>query len=116
MGYERRVRSVALVILVAACSAGEQAGSSTNGAELFGRLCSTCHGPNGKPDATMAARLNVRDLTAPEFRARVSYALVETQIRQGSQNKLMPSFQGALTDEQIQALAKYVSDPSFVKP
>jgi mono/diheme cytochrome c family protein len=114
MRYERDVRRLALVILVAACS-GEQAGSSVDGADLYARFCATCHGPTGKPDPTMAARLAVRDLTAPEFRAKVTYALVETQVRQGSQNKLMPAFAGAFTDEQIAALAKYVSDPSFVK-
>jgi mono/diheme cytochrome c family protein len=108
------VRFVWLLILVA-CSAKEQAGSSVDGADLFARFCATCHGPNGKPDATMAARLNVRDLTAPEFRAKITYALVETQVRNGSQNKLMPSFAGAFTDEQIAAIAKYVSDPSFVQ-
>ena len=109
------MRFVWLLILVA-CSAKEQAGSSVDGADLFARFCATCHGPNGKPDATMAARLNVRDLTAPEFRAKITYALVETQVRNGSQNKLMPSFVGAFTDEQIAAISKYVSDPSFVKP
>lgn len=102
------------LVILAACGT-EKAGSSVDGADLFARFCATCHGPDGKPDATMVARLNVRDLTAPAFRAKVTYALVETQVRQGSQNKLMPSFQGAFTDEQIQAIAKYVSDPSFVK-
>jgi mono/diheme cytochrome c family protein len=103
------------LVILAACSAKEQAGSSVDGSDLFARFCATCHGPDGKPDATMVARLNVRDLTAPAFRTKVTYALVETQVRQGSQNKLMPAFAGLFTDEQIAALAKYVSDPSFVK-
>jgi mono/diheme cytochrome c family protein len=116
MRYERRVRPVLLAFLVAGCSAKEQAGSSVNGADLYARFCATCHGANGKPDATMTARLGVRDLTSPELRARVTPALVDFQIRTGSQNKLMPAFAGAFTDEQIAAIAAYVADPSFVKP
>ena len=103
------------LVFVAACSAQEQAGSTTNGAELYGKFCATCHGPTGKPDATMAARLGVRDLTSAELRARVTPGLVEQQVRNGSQNKLMPAFAGAFTDEQIQAIAAYVASPDFVK-
>ena len=35
-------------------------------------------------------------------------ALVENQVRHGSKNKLMPAFEGALTDAQIKAVAAYV--------
>ncbi len=63
----------------------------------------------------MVARLKVRDLTAPEFRARVTPELVEHQVRTGSQNQLMPSFQKLLTDAQIESVAAWVSDPAFTK-
>jgi mono/diheme cytochrome c family protein len=85
-----------------------------DGADLYGKFCATCHGVTGKPDATMVAKLGVRDLTSPELRARVTPALVDYQIRAGSQNKLMPSFAGAFTDEQIKAIAEYVASPNFV--
>ncbi len=62
----------------------------------------------------MAGWLNVRELTAPDFRARDTPALVEHQVRTGSQNKLMPSFEGALSDAQIKAVAAYVASPAFV--
>lgn len=103
------------LIFVAACSAKEQAGTTVDGAELYEKFCATCHGPTGKPDATMAAKLGVRDLTSPELRARVTPGLVEQQVRNGSQNKLMPAFAGAFTDEQIRAIATYVSSPEFLK-
>ena len=102
------------LVLVAACSAQEQAGSSVDGAELYGKFCATCHGVTGKPDPTMAARLNVRDLTSPELRARVTPALVDYQIRTGSPNKLMPSFAGAFSEAQIKAIAEYVASPQFL--
>jgi mono/diheme cytochrome c family protein len=63
----------------------------------------------------MVASLNVRDLTAPEMRAKITPELVETQMRNGSQNKLMPSFQGLMTNQQIRALAEYVASPEFMK-
>lgn len=91
------------------------AGGSTDGAALYRASCATCHGETGKPPEAMAARLNVRDLTDPEVRARLSPDVVEKQIRSGSQNKLMPAFEGALTDEQIRAIAAYVASPGFLE-
>jgi mono/diheme cytochrome c family protein len=88
---------------------------NTDGAQIFQQTCATCHGPDGKPSGAMVARLNVRDLTSTELRARISPALVENQVRDGSQNKLMPAFGGALTDDQIKAVAAYVASPAFVK-
>lgn len=64
----------------------------------------------------MVARLGVRDLTAPEFRARVTPGLIEQQVRTGSKNKLMPSFQGVLDDAQVTAVAAYIASPQFVVP
>ena len=72
-----------------------------------------CHGPEGKPNEINATRLGVRDLTSPEFRARVNPALVEAQVRTGSKNKIMPSFEGALNDAQIKAVAAFVAAPKF---
>jgi mono/diheme cytochrome c family protein len=103
------------LVLVAACSAQDQAGSSVDGADLYAKFCATCHGVTGKPDPTMAARLGVRDLTSPELRARVTPALVDYQIRTGSSNKLMPSFAGAFSEAQIKAIADYVASPTFLK-
>ncbi len=84
------------------------AGGSQDGATVYAAVCATCHGDQGKPSASMAAQLAVRDLTEPAFRARVTVALVEAQVRQGSANKLMPGFAGSLTDAQITAVAAWV--------
>ena len=108
------MKAVLLVLLVA-CNQTQVAGGTTDGPQVFSSVCATCHGPAGKPTQAMVARLNVRDLTAPEFRARVTPALVENQVRTGSKNKLMPAFEGALSDAQIKAVAAYVASPSFPK-
>ena len=109
---------VAAVVGAGACNR-DPVGGSADGATVYATLCATCHGPDGRPPAAMVARLGVRDLTAPELRARIAASgpgLVEQQVRHGSQNKLMPAFEGAISDAQIRAVAAYVAAPAFVPP
>jgi mono/diheme cytochrome c family protein len=96
-------------VLIAAGCSRDLAGGSTDGAAVFAAACAACHGATGKPDAAMVARYNVRDLTAPEFRARVTAELVVDQVRAGSKDGRMPPFAGALTEAQIRAVAEYVT-------
>lgn len=107
------VRPVLLVAALAACS-GRSAGGTADGARVFASSCATCHGPHGKPSDELVRRMNVRDLTAPEFRARVTPALVAAQVRHGSTNMLMPSFRTRLDDAEIEAVAAYVASPAFI--
>ena len=106
------MKRLLLLLLLPACS-GDASQGSTDGPKVFETMCAACHGPRGQPAEAMAVRLGVRDLTAPEFRARVTPELVEKQVRAGSTNRLMPAFGGALTDAQIKAVAAYVASPSF---
>ena len=109
------VASAALAASAAlgACKADASDGS-VEGPKIFEAMCAACHGPTGKPTAAMVARLNVRDLTSSELRARVTPELVENQVRKGSDNKLMPALEGALTDAQIKAVAAYVASSGFL--
>lgn len=109
------VIAVAAISAFAACNT-DPAGGAKDGPAVFQSLCATCHGPAGQPSAAMVARLGVRDLTAPEFRARVTPGLVEQQVRHGSRNKLMPAFEGAISDAQIRAVAAWVASPRFAAP
>ena len=106
-------RWLLLALCVAACEK-ERVTAGADGAQIFQSVCAACHGPTGKPTEANVARMNVRDLTSQELRARVTPALVENQVRKGSQNKLMPAFEGALTDAQIKAVAAYVASPGFL--
>jgi mono/diheme cytochrome c family protein len=105
-----------VIMLAAAIGCGPSASETQDARSTFQNLCASCHGPEGKPNEAMVARLGVRDLTSPEFRARVTPDLVEHQIRAGSANKLMPSFDGVIDDVKIKAVAAYVAAPAFVAP
>lgn len=104
------------ILLAAAIGCGPSASETQDARATFQTLCASCHGPEGKPNEAMVARLGVRDLTAPEFRARVTPELVEHQIRAGSANKLMPSFEGVIDDVKIKSVAAFVAAASFVAP
>jgi mono/diheme cytochrome c family protein len=100
------VRRSILVVMLAACGGT----NSGDGAEVFRSICSNCHGPDGVPPQEQVVRIHPRNLTSPEFRAHVTPALVEKQVRYGSQNKLMPAFQGVLREDQIMAVSAYVAE------
>lgn len=106
------MHKIVWILALAGCH-GEVAGGSVDGAQVFASTCASCHGPEGKPDVMMIERIGVRDLQSPEFRARATPALVDGQVRAGSKNKLMPSFEGLLSDPQIKAVADYVAGKSF---
>ena len=105
---------VALAASSQAVGCGAPSTDAKDGKAVFDKLCTSCHGPDGKPPAAMIARLGVRDLTDPEFRARVTPELVEHQVHAGSKSKLMPSFDGVISDAQISAVAAYVASPQFL--
>jgi mono/diheme cytochrome c family protein len=110
----RYALATAGVLALAGCEQ-KVAGGSTNGANVFQSICASCHGPTGKPTEANIARMGVKDLTSPDLRDRITPALVENQVRKGSQNKLMPGLEGALTEEQIKAVAAYVASPEFLQ-
>ncbi|MEO6775165.1 MAG: c-type cytochrome [Kofleriaceae bacterium] len=100
------------LLLVVACSSTTPV--KEDGQQVYDMVCVTCHGQTGTPDPSMVAKLGVKDLRAPELRARITTYLVENQVKHGSKNKQMPAFAGALTDVQIKAVADYVASPAFL--
>jgi mono/diheme cytochrome c family protein len=62
----------------------------------------------------MVARLGVKPLTSEHVQRELSDEEIRNQILRGSKNKQMPSFQGALSDDQIAAVVSHVR--SLVSP
>ena len=90
-----------------ACS-NEIAGGRADGAAIFSQACSRCHGPVGVPDASNVARLGVKPLNSAHVRQGLTDADIRRQILNGSRNKKMPSFAGALNEEQITAIVAHL--------
>jgi mono/diheme cytochrome c family protein len=107
----RWLSSSSLVLIAALAAAGcdnRVAGGRVDGPEVFAAACARCHGPNGTPDRAMVAQLGVKDLNAPHVQREMSDADIVHQIRSGSENRRMPSFEGALSDAQIDAVVRHV--------
>jgi mono/diheme cytochrome c family protein len=86
----------------AAPKAAQQSAGSTDGAELYGQYCAVCHnqGKNGPPLEGIMGRREFPSGT-PANDARL-----KDTIKMG--RAMMPAFTNTLTDEQINAIVKYV--------
>lgn len=104
-----------LVFVIFAVFGCKSSIDTTEAPAIFASSCAVCHGPRGTPPASLVASTGVRDLQSPELRARVTAELVERQVRNGSANKMMPAFEGTLTDAQIKSVAAWVASPAFVQ-
>ena len=98
---------VALVGATAGCRR-EIAGGRADGAAIYSEVCARCHGPSGVPDPANIARLGVKPLTSEHVQRQLSDADIRHQILRGSENKQMPSFDGALSDDQVDAIVSHV--------
>lgn len=98
---------LAPVGLAAGCRDGI-AGGRADGAAIFSEVCARCHGPEGIPPPSEVARLGVKPLTSPHVQRELSDADIRRQILNGSENKQMPSFAGALSEAQLDAIIAHV--------
>jgi mono/diheme cytochrome c family protein len=105
---------LAVIVAIGGCDRPTLSADDVDGPTIYAAYCARCHGPTGKPPASMVAQTGVRDLTTTEIRARITKELVENQVRRGSANTLMPAFEGLITDEQIKAVSAWVASPTFL--
>jgi mono/diheme cytochrome c family protein len=73
--------------------------------------CAQCHGATGKGDTKMGKMLSAMDLTDAKKQASFTDAQAATAIKDGikqSGKTTMKAFGGKLSDDEIQALVKYV--------
>lgn len=103
----RRWLALAALLALAACRR-EIAGGKADGAAIYSEVCARCHGPGGEPDPATVARLGVKPLTSENVQKNLTDADIRRQILRGSENKQMPSFAGALSDSQLDAIVRHV--------
>jgi mono/diheme cytochrome c family protein len=83
-------------------------------AHEYAIYCAKCHGIGGRGDGVYAPKLHTRprDFTNCAVMAPIANATIVKAIEQGGEavglSSEMPSWQGALDDDEIAALAKYI--------
>jgi cytochrome c6 len=73
---------------------------------LYKSKCQACHGADGKATA-IGKKLGAKDFQDPDV-VKLSEADL-AKITEDGKNK-MPAYKGKLTDDQINALAKYIKE------
>jgi len=112
--FQRETRASAIAIPEPPAS---DEGLVLRGREMYIEAgCDSCHGPNGRGDGLSAGDLvdawgyaiSPGDLTTPAKRGSSASAIYRTLVT-GLDGTPMPSYQGALNEEQLWALAFYVA-------
>jgi cytochrome c6 len=104
MNLFRSILAVGLVFAWLTSSAAAAADPKT--ADLYKSKCQSCHGPDGKA-TTIGKKLGAKDFQDPEVAKMSEEDLA--QVTATGKNK-MPAYKGKLTEDQINALAKYIKE------
>jgi mono/diheme cytochrome c family protein len=92
---------LAAIVATAAVTARPALAVEIDGARLFARECADCHGPDGR-----GRMLNQPDFTDRRWHERITNEQMFKSIKWGKEP--MPFYAGALTDDEIAALVKYI--------
>jgi mono/diheme cytochrome c family protein len=86
-----------------------ETGDPAKGKAIYERLCSACHGAQGKGDGPAGEMMKPRaaDLTASKLKATPDADLFQT-IQHGRPSTAMSAFKGMLSDQQIQNVIAYI--------
>jgi mono/diheme cytochrome c family protein len=96
-----------LAALAGGCDAPSRAGPAVpvNVEQMYGQMCTRCHGADGRGDAEMKKTIpTIRDFADPNFRGAAPEQ-IEQVIMAG--RNLMPAFGNALSRPKIQHLGGY---------
>ena len=80
--------------------------STVGAAELFSRHCAKCHGKDGRAKGLKAKAKGARNLTAPDWQARVSDERIFNAVNNGKGK--MPAFGKKLSEAEVDSLVQYV--------
>ncbi len=82
--------------------------NAADGAAVFTKECAKCHGADGKGDTKPGKMLKIKDLTVEQ--AKLSDDQIAKTVKEGLQadGKMRMKPIKGLTDEEVQAVAKFV--------
>jgi mono/diheme cytochrome c family protein len=78
--------------------------NQSQGAAVFHRHCASCHGPDGKGNAS----IHTPNLTDPKWQASLTDEQILTTIKNGRPGTIMPAWDGKLSGEEIHAVESYI--------
>lgn len=111
MRPSRALCAVALAIAGLSAYADELSASGTpNGAAIFQRRCSVCHGEqgNGQSRATRSLAMPPRDFTAEESRIRLTRQYMIAVVRDGRPSTPMVGRRTVLSQDEIEAVVNFI--------
>jgi mono/diheme cytochrome c family protein len=101
-----------IALTISAFAIGLTATAHADGAAVFKKKCSSCHGKDGKGQTKMGKKLGARDLTDAAVQDKLTDAQITEAINNGKKNdagkKVMKGFKGKLSDAEIAELVKVV--------
>jgi high-affinity iron transporter len=98
-----------LALGLTAPSGWAETGDPSKGKELYVRLCSVCHGDQGKGDGPAGPMLKPppADLTSSKVKGAADAELFQT-VQNGKPSTAMVAFKGQLSDQQIHDVVAYI--------
>ena len=86
-----------------------ETGDPAKGKAMYEKLCSVCHGAQGKGDgpASQMMRPPAADLTSSKVKDKPDAELFQA-IQHGRPPTAMPAFKGQLSDQQIHDVVAYI--------
>jgi len=98
-------RGVVLVVSVMALMPALPASAAADGAALYKKSCTSCHGANGSGETPAGKAMKVRDLRVAEVQKQTDLEL--TKVISGGKGK-MPGYGKKMSVADIQALIAHV--------
>lgn len=96
-----RLTLVILAIITVAVSMAAQTDSATQ----YKRMCTLCHGQDGRATTAMGQSLKAADLTSPAVQSQTDQQLYEV-IAKGKGK--MAAYEGVLGKQGVQSMVKYI--------
>jgi mono/diheme cytochrome c family protein len=97
--------AIAAISLAVTASANLNSTTAVDGASLFNRQCSQCHGRDGRAKTRRGRQTHTRDISNAEWQNDISDERIFNSISRGKGK--MPAFK-KLSDGEIDALIAYV--------
>jgi len=85
-----------------------EAGTATQGAEVFKTNCEVCHGPQGHGDGPAGQALDPHPRNLAELQTKASDDFLFWRIREGKPGTSMVAWKGILTDEQVWQVISFI--------